>query len=224
MQWTTPPKTPPVKGSASPHAPAAAATSSSGVQVIPAISDAGGPEPHPYTYPMKPEEEQQLRKKILAMAAADVLARVQQLWSETVGPAEPRHATQRGKAKPPQPVFDNIQLHVLDLSLSNEPVAVLTATARMPQTARAPAGFQYYVAEVAHADIYGDLHKAFSQVTDDHHLDLLARYEFIDAVDADGDGRGELLFRTISEAGKAYTIFRLIGDQVWPLFQGTPGS
>jgi len=46
--------------------------------------------------------------------------------------------------------------------------------------------------------------------------------ELIDAVDADGDGRGELLFRQISDAGTAYVVYRVIGDQLWPLFQGTP--
>jgi hypothetical protein len=195
-----------------------------GVQLVPAISDAGGPEPHPYTYPAKPDEEQQIRKKVLAMASQDVLAWVKQLSPEQASPEpakrRPRHAK---AARLPQPVFENVQLRLLDLSLSNEPVAVLTAMAHMPPGAK-DKGLTYYVALAAHEDIYGDLHKAFSQVTDDQHLDEMARYEFIDAVDADGDGRGELLFRTISDAGKAYTIYRLIGDQVWPLFEGTPGQ
>ncbi len=46
--------------------------------------------------------------------------------------------------------------------------------------------------------------------------------ELIDAVDADGDGRGELLFRQNSEAGKAFVLYRVIGDTLYPLYQGTP--
>ncbi len=46
--------------------------------------------------------------------------------------------------------------------------------------------------------------------------------ELIDAVDADGDGRGELLFRQISDAGKAFIFYRVIGDRLWPLFEETP--
>jgi len=195
------------------------------IQIIPAISDAGGPEPHPFSYAMKPDEEQEIRKKVLAMAADQVLARVKLLSSEEIGAPTGKHATRHTRAaKAPQPIFEDVQLHVFDLSLSNEPVAVLTATAHMPASAKGAPGLQYYVAVVAHEDIYGDLHKAFSQVTDNHHLDVLARYEFIDAVDADGNGRGDLLFRTVSDAGQAYTIYRLIGDQVWPLFEGTPGQ
>jgi hypothetical protein len=229
-QWTSPNqpdaslKTPAVTGKAEIGTAGIMAKGATGVQIVPAVSDAGGPEPHPYTYPAKPDELQQIRKKVLAMASAEVLAWMRQSTSEKVSAPAPKPTSRRARAaKPPQPVFDNVELRVLDLSLSNEPVAVLTATAHMPPSAKGPAGRQYYVTLVAHEDIYGDLHKAFSQVTDDQHLDLAARYEFIDAVDADGDGRGDLLFRTISSGGKAYTIYRLIGDQVWPLFQGTPG-
>jgi hypothetical protein len=46
--------------------------------------------------------------------------------------------------------------------------------------------------------------------------------ELIDAVDADGDGRGELLFRRTSDGGSAYAIYRVTSDHLWPLFEGTP--
>jgi len=41
-------------------------------------------------------------------------------------------------------------------------------------------------------------------------------------VDADGDGRGELLFRQISDAGTAYAIYRVTRDRLWPLYEGSP--
>jgi hypothetical protein len=119
-----------------------------------------------------------------------------------------------------------VQLRFFDLSSSNEPVLVLTAKAHMPR----PSGFapakaedlQYFITFVARADIYGELRKLFSNVTDTRHLDAIPRMELIDAVDVDGDGRGELLFRQISDAGSAYDIYRVTGDQLWPLFEGTP--
>ncbi len=84
---------------------------------------------------------------------------------------------------------------------------VLTAKARMPARPNVAAvDLQYIVTVVARDDIYGDLHKAFANVTDTQHLDVLPRMELIDAVDADGDGRGELLFRQISDAGRAFVL------------------
>jgi len=211
------------------RAPAAASAKSGAVQIIPAISDGDGPEPRPYTYPLKPEEEQQFRKKMLALAAEEIRARVKQLESQSVGSssAAPRSSRQGNPApvvKPPQPIFEDVQLRVFDLSNSNEAVLVLAAKARMPQRSSTSTDLQYYVTLVARQDLYGELHKAFSNVTDTRHLDVLPRMELIDAVDADGDGRGELLFRQISDAGSAFVVYRVIGDQLWALFQGTLGQ
>jgi hypothetical protein len=80
------------------------------------------------------------------------------------------------------------------------------------------------VAVVARQDIYGDLHKAFASTTDDQRLDVTPRYELIDAVDANGDGAGELLFRVTSDSGTAYNVYRVVGDTLWPLFEGRTGS
>lgn len=215
--------------SAAPNS-ASAKNATGAVQIIPAISDADGPEPRPYTYPMKPAEQQQFQQKMLAMAADEVRARAKELASGTVGAPAPAHTrSQPGKAaapaKLPAPAFEDVQLHVFDLSSSNEPVLVLTASAHLPPGRNAgPAGLQYMLTLVARDDIYGELHKAFSSVTDTQHLDVQPRYDLIDAVDADGDGRGELLFRKVSDAGSAFALYRVIGNQLWPLFEGTPGQ
>jgi hypothetical protein len=206
----------------SPSAPAPAASSS--MQLIPAISDADGPDPRPYAYSLKPEEEQKVRQKILALAADEVRARAALLAAE---PQSATGASSRpgSKSRSPQPSFVDVQLHAFDLSNSNEPVLVLSARARMAVRPNAAgADFQYIITLVARDDMYGELHEVFSSVTDTQHFDVLARLEFIDAVDADGDGRGELLFRQVSDAGRAFVLYRVIGDRLWPLFQGTPAQ
>jgi hypothetical protein len=187
------------------------------IQLIPAISDADGPEPRPYTYQMQPEEEQGYRKKMLAMAAEEVRGRAWHGSPEATGAAKSRSKA----APPPAPQFQDVQLHVFDLSNSNEPVLVLTANAHLSS---ASADLTYIVALVAREDIYGDLHRVFAQTTDNQHLDVLPKYELVDAVDADGDGRGELLFRISSEGGSAFGVYRVIGDKLWPLFEGKPGA
>lgn len=199
-----------------------AASASNPVQLIPAVSDAGGPEPRPYAYSLKPEEELKLRKKTLALAADEVRAWAAQ--PESAGAKSAAHAARPGsKAKPPDPSFEDVQMHTFDLSNSNEPVIVLTAKAQLPVRTNTSSDLQYIITLVARDDIYGELHKVFASVTDTHHFDVLSRLELIDAVDADGDGRGELLFRQVSDAGSAFVLYRVIGDRLWPLFQGTPG-
>ena len=200
----------------------AASAASAPVQLIPAISDAAGPDPRPYAYSLKPEEEQKLRKKILLLAANEVRAWAAQ--PESAGSQPAAHASRPGRmAKPPEPSFEDVQLHAFDLSNSNEPVLVLTAKARMPVHPNTESNLQYIITLVARDDIYGDLHKVLASVTDTNHFDVLSKLELIDAVDADGDGQGELLFRQVSDAGSAFVLYRVIGDQLWPLFQGTPG-
>jgi len=179
---------------------------------------------------MKPVEQQQFQQKMLAMAADEIRARARELSANTVSAPVPVHPRpQPGKppapAKLPPPTFADVRLNVFDLSSSNEPVLILTAKASLPPGKNAgPPGLEYMLTLVAREDIYGDLHKVFSAVTDTQHLDVLARYELIDAVDADGDGRGELLFRKISDAGSAFALYRVIGIRLWPLFEGTPGE
>jgi hypothetical protein len=200
----------------------------SAIQILPAISDAGGPEPHTYVYPAKPEDEEQFRKKTLAMAANEVAAYAKLALQNVAAPEAPHASPSRAKAaapKAPQPAFDDVQFHVLDVSTNNEPVLVLTATAHLPQAkAAGPADLPYMLTLVARQDIYGELHKVFSNVTDARHLDVLPRYDFIDVVDADGDGRGELLFRKVSDTASAFSVYRVIGNQLWPLFDGRLGG
>jgi hypothetical protein len=200
------------------------------LQFIAAVSDADGPEPRPYTFKLKPEEEQNFLKKMLAMAGDEVRARGEKMSAtsageETVEASKRTRATRSSKSKTagkklsPQPEFHQVEMRAFDISNTNEAVLVLTATATAPAS-----DVQYLVALVAREDIYGDLHKVFAHITDNKHLDVLPRYDFIDVVDADGDGRGELLFRETWDSGSAFAVYRVIGDRLWPLFEGKPGS
>ena len=212
--------------------PSKAVTATSGEpQLIPAISDVGGPEPRSYAFVLKTGEEQEFQKKMLALAADDVHAREKQLAGEAVGTPVPpaHHPALHGKpAKTPPPNFADIQLRVFDLTNSNDAVIVLTARAREPQPVVSGEDTvppkDFFVSEVAREDLNGDLHKVSSNVTDTRHLDVSPRWELIDAVDANGDGAGELLFQKFSDAGSAFAIYRVIGDQLYPIFEGTRGE
>jgi len=185
-------------------------------QWIAAISDAGGPDPRPYIYDMKPDEQAAFTRKMLALAGQEVIARAASLRDA----APQSKAADKRLRSAPAPQFQDVQVRAFDLSSTNEPVLVLTANATLPSHADTV----FTIALVAREDIYGDLHKVAAELTDNHHLDSLPKYEFIDAVDAEGDGRADLLFRLTSEAGSAYAIYSVIGDRLWPLFEGKPGT
>jgi hypothetical protein len=232
-------KSPASKSGAPAMASSKATSNAKTTQLIPAISDAGGPDPRPYAYDLKANEEEKWRKQMLAMAADLIGARAHPGSPAPVAPAKtaarPGTATRRPPKSPP-PTFDDVQFHAFDLWNTNEPVFVLSAQAQMPKTSRPStprasasgsstepvADLTYYITLVVKEDIYGDLRKLNATVTDTQHLDETPRLELIDAVDADGDGRGELLFRQISEAGSAWGIYRAGADQLFPLFEGTP--
>jgi hypothetical protein len=188
------------------------------VTVIPAISDAGGPDPRPYTYNLKPAEEAIYRNKMLDLATTQVTAQAV-IAAKDATPRPNRPTAGKSIVKPAKPLFDELRLRIFDLSSSNEPVLVLSAKTRPPAGSSED---PKEITLIARTNLEGDLRKLFFSQTDSRHLDVTPRMELIDAVDADGDGRGELLFRRTFDSGSAYAIYRVTADRLWPLFEGTP--
>lgn len=192
------------------------------IQTVTAISDAGGPDTRPYTYDLKPTEEAIYRNKMLELAGTLLKPTGQgaaQASGATATAAKKPIAKSANKAKP---ALGIVSLKIFDLSTSNEPILVLSARTPVPPAGTAGAQVPQEITLIARTNLEGELHKLFFQQTDSHHLDVSPRMELIDAVDADGDGRGELLFRQTSEAGSAYAIYRVTADRLWPLYEGTP--
>jgi hypothetical protein len=193
------------------------------IVVIPAISDIGGPDPRPYTYDVKPAEEAVYRTKMLDLAATQLGAQAGTAAKEGATPSKKASAgksARKSTAKLTKPAFDDVSLHIFDLSNSNEPVLVLSAKTHPPATENA--GEPKEITLIARTNLEGELRKLFFSQTDSRHLDVAPRLELVDAVDADGDGRGELLFRRTFDNGSAYAIYRVTADGLWPLFEGTP--
>jgi hypothetical protein len=198
------------------------------VQLVPAISDGGGPDPHSYKFFWKTGEEEERRNQMLDLAASEVRAYADALARNQI-PAKPAAAKgttagHKAPAKPAQPVFENIQFHAFDVWANNQIVMILTAEAHFPPVVGAPARpEQYSITLVTRTDIYSNLRKLYSGVTDKFHLDVTPRLELIDVVDADGDGRGELLFRETTDAGTGYLIYRATADKLWKMFDSLGG-
>jgi uncharacterized membrane protein YgcG len=200
-----------------------AATGTSGGRVLAAISDSAGPEPSSYKVFWKTGEEDERRGQMIALAQKEVRTYAAELVRDQIPaqPTKPKAAAVKGKAstKQAEPVLDNIQFRGFDLWLNNQPVLILTAEARIPGEAGSEGiPESYSVTVVARTDIYGDLQKLYSAVTDKFHLDVTPRLELVDVVDADGDGRGELLFQETTDVGKGYLIYRATADRLWKMF------
>ena len=198
------------------EATAAQAAAAASVQTIAAISDAAGPDPRPYTYDLKPAEEAIYRNKMLELAS-------QQLNPKSSKAAE-KPATKAASAKKAaeKPQLEDVKLRIFDLSNSNEPVLVLSARTPVPAASASGSQVPQEITLIARTNLEGELQKLYFAQTDSRHLDLRPRMELVDAVDADGDGRGELLFRRTFESGSAYAIYRVSADQLWPLWEPTP--
>lgn len=214
-------------GTTKPEAKGAQDSAAAAPQIItiPAVSDAGGPDPRPYAYDLKPAEEAIYRSKMLDLAASLVHPPANASTKDAGAPMRSSAAKSSSKAaaKAPKPVFDDVSLRIFDLSNSNEPVLVLSAKTHPPDAgATGSVEEPKEITLIARTNLEGELRKLFFSATDSRHLDSTPRMELIDAVDADGDGRGELLFRRTFDSGSAYAIYRVTADGLWTLFEGTP--
>jgi preprotein translocase subunit SecG len=198
-----------------------------GTQLIPAISDADGPDPHSYAFEWGKGEEEDRQKQMLELARAEFSKYLNAQAKDTIPahPAGPGGAvrTRTKTLKTPELVFENVQMRTFDLWGNNQPVLILSAEAHPPtpsvaHTTGSNEVTHYMITLVARTDIYSSLHRIYTGITDKYHLDVTSRLELVDAVDADGDGRGELLFRETSDVGSGYVIYRATADTLWKMF------
>jgi hypothetical protein len=206
--------------------PAGSASPTEPVELIAAISDADGPELRSYAYEWGQGDEAERRKQMLDLAKQQLHAYIDARAKGQI-PAKPapRPGAKKTASKTPDPIIDNVQMRTFDLWGSNQPVLVLSADGHLPPPPGAggatdlpAAPLQYKIMLVARTDIYGNLHKLYSGITDRFHLDVTPQLDLIDAVDADGDGRGELLFRKTTDAGSGYAIYKATTDSLWKMF------
>lgn len=176
-----------------------------------AVSDAGGPELKPFVLFPQPDDVVTYRRKLEAMATETV--------RERFGLKADSHTSKKSS---PSVAFTNAQMQTFDLTNSNDPVLIFTAAVDPSEKLQGSANYfpsaHTTVVVVARVDIYGELRKLLAEATDDHHLDVYPRLEFLDAADADGDGAGELVFRETSDNVSGFVVYRAGLDKVWTVF------
>jgi hypothetical protein len=193
-----------------------------GAKYVVAISDPDTMNNRPYDYTWSAED----RKK----------------WTEQVTKLGLEAARKYAAENPrlqfsPTAKFAETSLRATDLDYSNAPYIVFTGridptiasptvtkTKASAQAAGPPVMATIYVTLVARVNYQGELNRLLTVAADSTHLDLNPRLDLIDAVDADGDNRAELLFRKTTDTGASYVIYRMTPFQMTQVFEGGSGN
>jgi hypothetical protein len=176
----------------------------SGTQTFVAVSDNEPTDIRSYVFKWKAGEEQQMELKMRKLALAQLPRENAQLNTNSLQKAVMRS---------------------FDLDLSNDAVIVFSAeipgSYLTPGAQGAPGKFiSRYVTVIARVDFEGMPQKLASSVTDSSRLDVAPRLELVDAVDVDGDGLAELLFREYGFDQKSFIIYGVGRSTVTKVFEG----
>jgi hypothetical protein len=176
----------------------------SGTRTYVAVSDNEPADIRSYQFKWKPGEEQQMEVKMRKLALAQL-------------PRENAQLTPNSLQK--------VVMRSFDLDLSNDAVVVLSAEipgSYLTAGAKGTPGkfVSRYVTVIARVDFEGVPQKLASSVTDSSRLDVAPRLELIDAVDVDGDGLAELLFREYSFDDKSFIVYGIGRSTVTKVFEG----
>ena len=192
----------PAQGSPAPRTKLPVITS--GTKTFVAVSDNDPTDVRSFAFKWKPGEEQPMEAKMRKLALAQL----------------PRENAQLNTGS-----LQNVVMRSFDLDLSND--AVIVFSAEIPGSYLAPGGqstpgkfISRYVTVIARVDFEGVPQKLASSVTDSSRLDVAPRLELIDAVDVDGDGLAELLFREYGFDDKSFIIYGVGRSTVTKVFEG----
>jgi hypothetical protein len=185
-----------------------------------AVSDARTRPEHPFAYAWADPALEAKLKSSLEDIARDALG-----LKPPAPKSKPTTAAQRAAAiaahrtaKPapaqltePAPLMDE-RFHAFELTYGSEATLVLTAHTDAPLTQ------QKFVTLIAQPDFYGNVQIVLKTVTDAAHLDDNPRLRLVDAVDALGDNRGELLFEMRGATERQFALYRIARGQAEKLF------
>lgn len=181
-----------------------------------AISDAGDRPEHNFAYKWTNAEEENTAKTALEQLAWKEIAPAP---SETPKPklARPTRTTRAraaaAQAAPaPKPQFADEQLKAFELSYGSSATMVFTART----DGEGPE--QRFVTLVAETDLYGTPHVLMKSTTDGAHLDSKPQLRLVDAVDADGDNRAELLFELRGSSSRQFALYRVTHGRTEKVF------
>ncbi|MGC2640024.1 MAG: hypothetical protein WA294_22795 [Acidobacteriaceae bacterium] len=184
---------------------------------IAGISDSNPMDTQNFTFSWANPDDAPKMQAALEQAAEQAVA------PSTPAPAPPKttrtaHRRSAKPAAPPTPLLADEEFHVYSLTFGGGATMVLTA-----HTTTTP---EQYVTIIAQPDFYGHAQILLKQVSTADGLDVTPRMLLVDAVDTEGNGRGDLLFELRGQTYRQFAIYRVAGGQASKVFvtQPTPLS
>ena len=178
------------------------------------ISDVEPSDPHVYTLLWSKSDLDRLTQDATKQAQAEVAKYVKEHFPASSPPVASPSRSTAGKRVPTHanpataaPPLQDVEVHIFDLDFDNDPEIVLTA--RQPVSGADGNPHLVFVTYVVRQEGGHDYHPLLTYLTDDTRLDEFPRLKLIDAVDGDGDGVGELLFRSSGAVQAEEENFRL---------------
>jgi len=175
-----------------------------GTETLVAVSDDETGESRSYQFNWKKGEQAEMEAKLKRLALAQL------------PPGNPPYTEHS---------LSNVVIRSFDLDLSNDAVMVLSAELPggylAPAAKTTPAKFvSRYITLIARVDFNGVPQRLSVSITDSSRLDVVPRLELIDAVDVDGDGLAELLFRQHGLDETNYIVYGVGRSTVTKVFEG----
>jgi hypothetical protein len=191
-----------------------------------AVSDVQTQPDHPWSFSWASPDEAEKMKAQLEAATRTALA----LNHPAPAPApESRPGLRRGAKthmvtpKPAAPASTEVDLHDVQFRVFE---LAYGAGATMVYTANTggPLAQERFVTFIAQPDLYGNMTVLLKYLTDGAHLDDNPQMRLIDAVDAEADNRGELLFELRGSTQRSFALYRVARSHAEKLFAGAGGE
>jgi hypothetical protein len=183
-----------------------------------AVSDAKPVKDHPWDYSWaNADDETKMKSSMEDIARKELGLDQSATASKSTRTAAKRTSVHKKAAPPPPPapLLDE-KFRVFELAYGTGATMVLSAHTD------GTGAQQKFVTLVAQPDLYGSVVVLTKNVTDGAHLDVKPQMVLIDAVDAEADNRGELLFELRGQSQRQFSLYRVYRGQMTQLFTSTP--
>jgi hypothetical protein len=186
-----------------------------------AVSDATDHPEHPWNYIWANPDDEDKMRSAMEDAARTALGLNPAPAPKHTPRATATHATGKpaGPTSAPAPAPLLVEkFRVFELAYGSGATMVISA-----HTADAGAS-EKFVTLIAQPDLYGGVNVLVKYVTDAAHLDDAPRMRLVDAVEAEKDNRGELLFELRGTTERQFALYRVLRGDATRIFLSGPES